>query len=166
MYTGPACGREPWGYPSCVQPRRAMRQSHASDIVANACKCVCVRKLCSFEYEKKYTGPACGREPWGYPSCVQPRRAMIQPVYTPTVIVNDCVCVCMGGRNLFLFRVRKAIDRPSVREGALGLPKLLAATQGWDQLHKRQVTTVTVSDKCLGCEFRVEMFHIGIYIYM
>ena len=86
----------------------------------------------------------------------------------PTVVVNDCVCVCMCGcgRKLFLFRMRKAVGRPSVREGALGLPKLLAATQGWGHLHKRQVTRVTVSGRCLGREFRVEMFHICIYIYM
>jgi hypothetical protein len=80
--------------------------------------CVCVCEICScFECEKKYAGPACGREPWGYPSCVQPRRAMIRPVYAPDIVANDCMCVCV---------------RPSVREGALGLPKLRAAAQGND----------------------------------
>ena len=57
------------------------------------CVCVCVREICScFECEKKYAGPACGREPWGYPSCVQPRRAMIRPVYAPDIVANDCMC--------------------------------------------------------------------------
>ena len=46
------------------------------------------------------------------------------------VCVCMCVCVCVKS---VLFRMRKEVCRPSVREGALGLPKLRAAAQGNDK---------------------------------
>ena len=55
---------------------------------------VCVGASCFyFECDKKYTGPARGRELRGYPSCLQPRRAMIRPVHTPDLFENDRMCV-------------------------------------------------------------------------
>ena len=82
-YRGPACGREPWGYPSCVQPRRAMiRSVYVSNVVADACMCVRVRvwSLSRFVWETKFTGPACGREPRGFRVRKQNRNSLFNLV--------------------------------------------------------------------------------------